>query len=289
MKITNIAKIIHGRQDGAIFGEYLFSFNECGMCHVYKMEDIISANGCEVENFAFFKLGDMDKIVPHCNAVFFGKEYYSDGDEFPLLYANVYNNYQKCEEKLKGVCVAYRLQKNGDEFRADLVQVIEVGFVDDTSLWSTECENGGIRPYGNFVADRKNGILYAFTMRDVTNTTRYFSFRLPGLSDGVYDEKYGVNKVILNKEDILSYFDCEYHRFIQGACFNEGRIYSVEGFTNSTENPPAIRIIDTEEKKQTVYANYFDYGLCEEAELIDFYKGELYYCDNFGKMYRIDF
>ena len=37
-------------------------------------------------------------------------------------------------------------------------------------------------------------------------------------SQGVFDEKYGAKKVVLQKEDIIEYFDTEHHRYMQGAC-----------------------------------------------------------------------
>lgn len=289
MKITKLAKIVNGRQDGAIFGQYLFSFNECGDCFVYNMEDILKADGNQVEHIANFELGSKEKIVPHSNAVMFGSEYYEEGDEFPLLYSNLYNNYAKCENRMEGTCLCYRLTRNGNEFKAELVQIIEIGFVKDSSLWISPGEKQDVRPYGNFTIDRENKKLYAFTMRDALSSMRYFAFELPKLSDGEVDEEYGIRKVTLNKEDIIEYFDVEYHRYVQGACFHDGKVYSVEGFTNDRENVPAIRIIDVAKKEQILCAKFTDYGMAEEAELIDFYNGVCCYSDHFGNVYKLEF
>ena len=129
MKIKRIAKIKLG-QDGAIWGGFLFRFDSDGSCAVYEM-DKIDAYGEEIEAFSTFYLDRIDDMKPHSNSVVFGSEYYEDGDEFPLLYSNVYNNYASKVEKRKGVCCIYRIQRNGNEFTTTLVGLIEIGFVDD--------------------------------------------------------------------------------------------------------------------------------------------------------------
>lgn len=166
--------------------------------------------------------------------------------------------------------------------------MIEIGFTDNPDLWCTEDAND-VRPYGNFIIDTKNKVYYGFTMRDKTHTTRYFSFNLPTLNDGVWDEKYEINKVILTENDINDYFDCEYHNFIQGACFKDGKIYSLEGFTDHPINHPALRIIDVAQKKQTEYFKFADFCLNIEPEMIDFKDDICYYSDNHGNFYRIEF
>ena len=69
----------------------------------------------------------------------------------------------------------------------------------------------------------------------------------------------------------------------------DGKIYSVEGFTNDNVNFPALRIIDMENKKQIEMVDFRKFGIHEEAEMIDFYKGEIIYADNPGNLYRIKF
>ena len=91
MKIEKIAKIKYG-QDGAIWGGFLFRFDSDGSCAVYEM-DKVCANGEEIEAYSSFFLDRIDEVKPHSNSVVFGNEYYEGGDEFPLLYSNVYNNY----------------------------------------------------------------------------------------------------------------------------------------------------------------------------------------------------
>ena len=103
---------------------------------------------------------------------------------------------------------------------------------------------------------------------------------------GLYDN---VKKVVLSTFDIKDYFDCDYHHYVQGACCNEGKIYSLEGFTNSLDNPPAIRIIDTKLKKEITFKKFEEFGINIEPEMIDFYNGTCYYSDVAGNLYSIEF
>lgn len=254
---------------------------------ILKLLDV-KKNG-EAEVFAEFVLDKNEKLVPHSNSVMFGNEYFDEKNEFPLLYTNIYNNYSKSDDKLKGVCLVYRLQRNEREFISTLVQIIEIGFVEDENLWKSVGETEDVRPYGNFIIDTQQGIYYAFTMRDNTQSTRYFSFDLPKVTQGELCEQYNVKKVVLNITDIKDYFDCNYHRYVQGACCYKGKIYSLEGFTDSQNNPPAIRVIDTKLKEEIIFKKFSEFGTNIEPEMIDFEDDICYYTDHNGNMYKLFF
>lgn len=288
MKIQKIA-LLTGFQDGAIWGDLLFHLNHKGECKVYDMNMLTqrTVSNIPAEPIAEFILDQAERIVPHCNAVMFGCYRYSSEDEFPLLYSNIYNNYSKSENRLEGVCCVYRLQRQGSGFVTTLVQLISIGFTADKNLWSSEAED--VRPYGNFTIDRERELYHAFTMRDADHTTRYFTFRVPRVEAGEPDAIYGVNHVVLQPEDILSSFDCEYHHYIQGACTHSGKIYSVEGFGSRTSNLPALRIIDPQRKCQEAYFLLEDYGLEREPEMIDFWGDRCCYCDGHGHFYYLTF
>lgn len=290
MKFAYISKIRDGRQDGAVKGGFLFSFNHRGECTVYETKALQTQKDGEAEIFSSFVLSKPDVLVPHSNSVSFGNEYYDDKDEFPLLYTNIYNNYAKADDPLKGVCLVYRLQRTDRAFTSTLVQIIEIGFVEDEALWKSAGELPDTRPYGNFTVDAEKGVLYAFTMRDNANTTRYFSFDLPKAAAGEVCERYNVKRVVLTAADMKEYFDCPYHRYIQGAACHKGKIYSLEGFTNSEINPPALRIIDPSLKKETAYIKFADFGINIEPEMIDFAEDDTcYYTDHTGNVYEVSF
>lgn len=281
MKIKTLAKIIGG-QDGAIYKNYLFRFSSKGGCTVYDM----TALDGEPEPISEFKLDKIDLIVPHSNSVTFGNEFFAPGDEFPLLYSNVYNNYAKNEDKRVGICCVYRLTREGNAFSTKLVQLIRIGFTDDRALWRSSGEVEDKRPYGNFVVDNDKNLIWAFVMRDGAMQTRYFAFDLPKLADGEIGAS-GVHEVTLTADMIKEYFDAPYHNYVQGAVCREGKIYSVEGFGEKIH--PALRIIDTVEKRQILHFDFFDAGYTDEAELIDFYGDRCIYGDHIGDLFELVF
>ena len=267
-------------QDGAIYGDCLFRFDTKGNCTVFSVT--------EQKKLANFTLDKVDILKPHSNAVCFGAERADESDEFPLLYSNIYNNYAKASDRLEGVCCVYRLTRNGDSFETKLAQVIKIGFVENTDHWKSGGGIADVRPYGNFVVDTDNNKLYAFTMRDGEKVTRYFEFDLPALSDGIFREEYGINVVTLEVSDIKARFDCEYSRYIQGACCHDGKIYSVEGFSDE-KNPPRMQIIDLAGKEQYAAIDLWNLGLRIEPEFVDFHNGTLYYLDASGEVYTFTF
>ena len=286
-KLTHIGKIVDNGQDGAIYGKYLFSMNTKAEVNVYDIEAFGDVATPE-DKIDSFKLDKWESIRPHSNAVCFGSEYYAEGDEFPLMYANVYNNYANTDRPLKGVCCVYRVMREGTRFSTTLVQIIEIGFVEDAVLWKMSADADCDRPYGNFTVDRENNVFYGFTMRSVKDGTRYFAFDLPRAHDGETCEEYGVNKVVLRPEDIKYYFDTEHHYYLQGACCHKSLIYSLEGFS-SDELPPRLRVIDPESKKQLLAVDLREFALSIEPELIDFYGDVCYYSDEHGNLYIMDF
>lgn len=284
MKIQKIGKI-SGGQDGAIYNGILFRFNHLGNGTATYLKDVRKDG--ETAPFATFALDKRELITPHSNAVFFGTEFFAEGDEFPLLYSNIYNNYSGKEDPLIGVCLVYRLMREGESFKTTLVQMIEIGFKENAALWKAYPDRHGVRPYGNFVIDRKTNGYYAYVMRSPEDGTRYFKFAIPAKDAGEIDPTYGVRRLVLTEEDILDSFDCPYHFYIQGGIAYEGKIYSTEGFAYSEENRPVIRVIDLEKQTQTDHADLMKMGYNEEPEMIDFSDEICYYSDAHGHLYTI--
>ena len=288
MKIWQIGTITGG-QDGAIFGNELFRFDHRGNCTVHDLTELKEGEITSLTPVAQFALDRAEDIAPHCNTVAFGTEYFEASDEFPLLYCNIYNNYKNCEDDLRGTCCVYRLQRTPDGFSSTLVQLIRVGFVNDPMLWRAYEDRDGVRPFGNFVIDCDGGYCYAYVMRNEELGTRYFRFPLPSVKDGVIDPRFGVKCAVLRACDVLDSFDCEYHRYIQGGIMYRGKIYSSEGFTDNEKNRPAIRVIDTVEKRQEEYCDLLSIGYNKEPEMIDFYRGRCLYSDAHGSLYELSF
>ncbi len=153
-EFKELKKITSG-QDGAIWNNYIFRFDHKGFCAVLDFNT--------KESVSYFYLDGLDKIIPHSNAVCFGPYKYSEDDEFPLLYTNVYNTYKNETNRREGICCVYRIKRNGIEFTTRLVQTIKIGFTDVKGLWISENVKD-VRPYGNFIVDGKNKKLYAYTI-----------------------------------------------------------------------------------------------------------------------------
>jgi hypothetical protein len=286
MKLKHIANIKTG-QDGAVFKDLIFRLDARGNCSVYNLSESIFESDAPTDILPIgeFLLDRAEQIVPHSNSVVFGSEYYAEGDEFPLLYTNIYNNYAKEENKRCGVCCVYRIEREKGSFKSTLVQLIEIGFTDSRELWRSSGEVNDVRPYGNFVVDVEKAKYWAYVMRDGERSTRYFRFSLPSVADGELDADIGVKKVVLFEKDIEEYFDTPYHNYVQGAVCHGDKIYEVEGFGKDVRS--AIRIIDLKEKRQEIYFDFYAAGYEDEPEFIDFYGERCVYSDAHGRVFLL--
>jgi len=273
---NKVAKVDGGRQDGDIYGEYYFSFDGDGNCKVYSLVDY--------SYISSFTLDKAEQSKPHSNSVSFGKLKYGEDDEFPLLYTNIYNTYGASAKEKYGTCNVYRITRSGESFESRLVQIIKIGFTDDTALWASP--SGDVRPYGNFAVDGEGNKLYAFTMRDASRTTEVFAFELPTVTEGVTDATTGAKLVTLDKEDILKHFSVAYSNYVQGAVFADGKIYSLEGFFDAV-NRPAMKVIDVESGRIECSVDFYGLGLAREPEAVFVRDGIPYYMTCDGDIYRI--
>lgn len=259
-------------QDGAIYGGMIFKFHSDGLCNVFSMETGKRVGG--------FVLNQADAYKPHCNAVCFSNEFYQEGDEFPLLYANIYNNYNKdeFEDKRPGMFCVYRIFREGGSFKSRLLQVIRVDFAGAEpwrSGWNEEKQSFTDRsPWGNFIIDTDNNKLWAFVTRDENHTTRFFCFDIPKV------EKTETTAFVkLTKGMVQRTFDIPYSWYLQGACYHDGKIYSTEGM-GTDANPTGIRVVDLEHGIEDCLVNlHADDSYRREAEFIDFADGVCWYGD----------
>lgn len=279
ISLTALDNIVPG-QDGAIFDGKIFRLDSKGNC---KVQDLQSR-----EILGAFCVDKADLIAPHSNAVCFGPAYFQEGDEFPLLYSNVYNNYSSKEDKREGICCVYRIFREDGAYTSQLVQLIQVDFVNDSAYWYSS-QHKDVRPYGNFVVDTADNSLYAYVMRDESRKTRVFRFELPAATAGTVDPVYGVKVVKLTTADIKQQFDSEYTDFMQGGCCHKGMIYSVEGFTDPSPRLPQLRIFDTVKQTQGLAELFGNHGLTIEPEFIEVWDGKTYYSDNKGNFYLMEF
>ncbi len=273
MRFTHkrLGKIAPG-QDGAICGGCIFRFDNAGHCTVIDFDTL--------EPMGRFALDRLETVTPHSNAVCFGPVKYAPEDEFPLLYTNVYNTYQREADRREGMCCVYRITRQGAAFSSTLVQTITIGFTAKKGLWRSE-NAADIRPYGNFLIDSETNRLWAYTMLDENRVTRFFAFDLPAVSRTAE----GPETVVLPESAVIEQFDGDYTYFMQGAVLTKGHIITGQGFT---EDQPGIRMVDLRKKADIMFVPLLEHGLIHEPELFETYDGRLFYSDVEGNFYEIE-
>lgn len=245
-------------QDSAIASDgHIMTFTNNGY---YQVLDI---SGQQLK--AQTALDQQATIAPHSNCAFFGTEKYDEDDLYPLVYTNAYNT----AGLPKGAFYAYRLK---NDLTTEFLQTIKIGFTEE-NIWTGGGTN--VRPYGNFLMDTDNGKLYAYTMIDNLNVTRFFRFLMPELSDGA--------TVTLQESDIEDYFDVPYFYYIQGGCYYKGKIYASCGFT---ADDCKLYVVDLTEKKATSIVPLG--GFVGEPETVFAYKDELYLSSG-RKLFKMKF
>ncbi|GEM_PF-1406377 len=273
-------------QDGAVYGNILIRLSSKGAYKIYSLE-----NG--VKQLASGTLDGVSCLAPHSNSVFFGTKKYSENDEFPLLYCNIYNNYQKESDRKEGICCVYRLTKDAAGYKTELVQLLKIGFASEKGLWLSK-NASDVRPYGNFVCDPVSGTLYAFVPVDESRVTRIFAFMLPDADKYTEYTNVGgkqINTVVLSKTDIIDSFEYAYSSYPQGATIYNGILYSLEGFNHvsGTRAEPGFKMIDLASKKLIADIPLYECGLTLEPEMISFnQKYGIIYSDSSGVLYSID-
>lgn len=210
-------------------------------------------------------LDQQSVYAPHSNCASFGTEKFDSDDLYPIVYTNAYNT----PGLPKGALYGYRLK---NDLTTELKQQIIVGFTDDP-IWNGDGEN--VRPYGNFIVDTDTNSLYAYTMIDSLNVTRFFKFNMPALSAG--------GTVTLNTSDIVEYFDVPYFYYIQGGCYYNGKIYASCGFT---ANDCKLYVVDLKDKKVTSTVPLG--GFVGEPETVFVYEDELYLSSG-TKLFKLKF
>ena len=294
-------------QGGAIYNNNAFVMNNNG---TYRVMDL-STGECSSE----YTLDKVDVIKPHANSVCFSDTFYpgdsKDNGDYPLLYVNVYNNYRGQDEEHEGTCLVYRVQESEDgTFTTTLVQVVVIGFAksDVENIWKSaaDIEQAGttaVRPFGNFVVDTDNDMLYAYTLRSTEQCMRFFKFNLPEVqevtetssNDANYNATYGCYVVTLQESDIVNfkddvqYFDVAGYPVIQDATYYQGRLILNDGSSAGTDS--CIRVIDPETGKEeyTLDVDSLFPDLVKEAEMISINPedGSLYYMTTPGTLRKL--
>ena len=216
-------------QGFAIHKNYGFSIRNRGMCVILDMK-----KGEYVNSFM------LEGNKSHCNNAGFGKEKYSKGSQFPLLYITECMGKRCCyvtDITLEGSKIVQKIFYDADEFKVAMD-------------WVVDAENGYIWIYGG----KHFGTKYLKKLP------------LPKLSDS--DEN---GEVHYTKEDVLQEIVIEGLAVAQGSKIKNGKAYLPDGCSREGNKLHVINLKTGQ--KEGVY--YFNDQL-NEPEGLDF-KGKYLY------------
>ena len=199
----------------------------------------------------------------HCNQIFFGKDFYSSRDKFPLLYVSM-------EHEEVHAMMVFRLVKLGDAYYAQQVQEIVLEFDNPQDIVY----------FPNAYYDYEEEIVYyaGYTeksyMKSDSNKLKFYTFYLPD---------YRLEYYSFNTESSLETFELASETATQGGFISNHHLYQTFSFGDKV-NPlrtPKMRVVDLKEHKIIKdYQNLGEqFGVYEEFEHVAI--------DNQGKMYSL--
>lgn len=205
-------------------------------------------------------------------------------DKTPVwLYANVYNTYDGQTDEHIGECCVYEVDYNGIEYSNTLVQVVKIGFTDNTDYWTPL---NSARPFGNFLVDTENGKLIVYASEhNATNGTHWNMFDLPGVTDGEENGAYPCKVFTLTINDVLSHWKTETLMYQQGGCCHNGYAWCCYGY-GVEANPAGMAVVNLSTHQEVARFDLYGDGLTAEPQFVDFVDGRMYFGNNDG-MYEI--
>ena len=210
----------------------------------------------------------------HCNQMFFGPDFYSAHDKFPLLYISM-------ESSKVHSTIAFRIYQLGGEYRVAQVQKLTLEFDDDK----------GPLYFMNSYYDYEDRTIYygGYTkntyMKEADNFIRFYTFELPD---------YRSSEEALRASESLATFELPSETATQGGFISDHHLYQTFSF-NSKDNPlraPKMRVVDLYERKIILdYQDLWkDFGVAEEFEhLAVNNEGKLFSVGNPFNIYEFEY
>lgn len=199
----------------------------------------------------------------HCNNADFGDTFYSDSDEFPLLYSSHQGRNARC-------ILVDRIFKEDGEYKMETIQRIDLPWEVDEPL--------GYTP--DAIVDNENNCLYVYTGNTIPITDFYiYKFRLPTHTEG---------NIKLSQEDILASWvinDCPSY-YKQGGMVKDNILYIMEGVPGwQTDN--ILRIINLKDNIYTLINLSKDFYANWEPEDVFLYDNDFYIAANRSGVYHL--
>ena len=203
----------------------------------------------------------------HNNNINFGSEFYSEDDEFPLLYMSQENN-------AVHKCVVARITRDGATWNYEHVQTITFPTPEENGMW-----------WANSYIDPENNYIYLMGYKnqswtDPSNNNSLVSrrWKLPKLSDG---------DVTLHVTDSTNYQEPPYWTATQGAIFKEGKLYQVYG-TPTYKDWIKMRVLDLDNGTVERVLEMYTRGFTTEPEGLGYYNGYFYVIDVSGNIFKLE-
>jgi len=234
---TESHKVDSSVQGAAIYGKYLFQFNNyCERWGIYNLDTRELIQSIEFEP---------DKLL-HCNNANFGKQYFDPSDPFPLLYISM-------ENIAKHNVYVFRITGEEGNYSVKHIQTITWPTPESCNCY-----------YPNVVVDNENNriIQMGYTQNNYhVAENNQLVINIYPLPDGK------ITNVVFTAKDILDSFKLDSVTATQGAFCKDGKIYQVYG----VKDPCTIRVTDLNRKLVVSLINLPELGILGEQEGLGYY------------------
>ena len=228
-KIVDYSMTSNYQGGAAYHNYYAIVANNLECVVIYDMERN------EIENVAYPKSSN---ALYHCNTCFFGPEFYSSDDKYPLLYISM-------EHKDVMATMVYRITQIGGGYSLDHIQTINLVLEDKDMLY-----------YPNSYYDYENGYLYysgytknTYRKQD-DNLLKYYVFDLPNVR---------IKEALLVPNDAIETFTLPSETATQGGFIANEHLYQMFCFDKKDiNNCPKMRVVDL--KNKTIIKQYDNLG-----------------------------
>lgn len=246
-KVANVyqAASAFSYQGAAIYGDYYVVVTD-------NFESIVVYNIEENMKVEHVIDTDITNTTWHCNQVFFGSDFFSVHDKFPVLYVSM-------EHSSVLSVMGFRIYQNGGEYYVKKISSYKLYFDD----------NKGPIYYPNAYYNHQTRLMYyvGYTqnsyMKSENNYLRYYGFFMP-------DYRTEMDGWFTSQAEFC--FELPSETAQQGGCIMNDHLYQTFSFGSKTDplKAPKMRVIDLVEHK-IVYDNQnlgAEFGVYEEFEHI---------------------
>ena len=262
-ELTGIKKVSNVTQLSSNFsyqGAACYQNYYCVCCDAFETILIYDTNTMKLVNTV--NTGINEKTW-HCNQIFFGKDFYSSSDKYPLLYVSM-------EHIDVHSIIVFRLMKLGDSYYAKQVQELILEFTNEEDTIY----------YPNAYYDYDDELIYygGYTqksyMKSDDNKLKYYIFQIPD---------FRLESYFFLTDDAEGSFELPSETATQGGFISNSHLYQTFAFGDKTDplKTPKMRVVDLKEKKIIKdYQNLGEqFGVYEEFEHVAI--------NNDGKMYSL--